>query len=174
MATAAVLDWKERDLCIRLNHHLDGTAEDALAELVMNAIDATHAKTTTSPPPYRIKVAKTSECGAKSASSVCLSLDDDGDGTGIQPKNFLFGPEKKNNPGKLHGRFGLGLKDALAVLMREYEVRIFSLNYDYEFEEKENDLEQKTIHMRYRSHSEKRGGTSVRISPSKSKKKENP
>ena len=125
---------QDKDLNLRITHHPDGNVEDALTELVMNAIDATHktpSDATSSPEPkwklYVVGGDKTSV----GVPSLCL----EDEGAGIVPDSFVFGPRIKEDT-KLHGRFGLGLKDAVAVLMREgFTLKIQSTVFDYEFVE---------------------------------------
>lgn len=93
---------------------LTWTAEDALRELIANAID---------------------EQNLSSTPGITVAPDLDGGwhirdfGRGLRPENFVQNetPEKRRNSDRMIGNFGVGLKDAIATLARlGVEVRIRS------------------------------------------------
>lgn len=127
------------DLNLATNHCPDASLVDALSELVMNAIDAAPGKTP------KLDV----EDGT-------VVLEDEG--PGLRLASFVVGGTTGEN--KVIGRFGLGLKDAIAVLMRnQVKIEIRSKLGGYHFDERVGQCGTETIHVCQR----KRSGEGVRV-----------
>lgn len=122
-------EWKDLNVSLGLCPHL--SVNDALCELVMNALDAAP----TSVP----------EFATQGPSTVVLR----DQGPGLALESFTVG--RTHGDGKVVGRFGLGLKDAVAVLMRNHaRVEIASQLGSYCFEVRQGALGTQTIHVRQR------------------------
>lgn len=125
-------EWQDLNVAVGMSPHL--TIEDALNELVMNAVDANRAMDNVSPPAPDLRVISPST----------VELRDQG--SGLAPESFVLGYTE--GEGKASGRFGIGLKDAVAVLMREQaEVKIDSASGSYRFEARMGKRKVETIHV---------------------------
>lgn len=123
------IDRKWIDLNLATNHCPDASLVDALSELVMNAIDAAPDKT----PKLDVEVG-----------TGTVVLEDEG--PGLRLASFVVGGTVGEN--KVIGRFGLGLKDAIAVLMRnQVKIEIKSKLGGYHFDEQPGRCGTKTIHV---------------------------
>lgn len=123
-------EWKDLNVSVGLAPHLDVC--DALCELVMNSCDAAP----TSVPGY-----STEDC-----STVVLH----DQGPGLPLESFTVG--RTHGDDKVVGRFGLGLKDAVAVLMRHgARVDIVSKQGSYGFMVRTGALGTETIHVQRRA-----------------------
>lgn len=119
-------EWKDLNVSMDLAPHLEPC--DALRELVMNAFDAV---------PDGVPM-----FSAEDSSTVVLQ----DQGPGLTLKSFTVGGTHGDM--KVVGRFGLGLKDAVAVLMRhQAKVEIISQLGSYDFEVRMGKLGTETIHV---------------------------
>eukprot|EP00055_Hartaetosiga_balthica_P015223 m.88462 g.88462 ORF g.88462 m.88462 type:complete len:291 (-) comp8810_c0_seq3:1410-2282(-) len=118
-------EWMDLNLSTELCPHL--SVNDALCELVMNAIDAAPDKVP--------------EFSALDSSTIVLR----DQGEGLRLESFTVG---RTVGDKVVGRFGVGLKDAVAVLMRnKAQIEIDSHLGSYRFEVKPGVLGTNTIHI---------------------------
>eukprot|EP00049_Salpingoeca_infusionum_P013503 m.252102 g.252102 ORF g.252102 m.252102 type:complete len:665 (+) comp15468_c0_seq3:137-2131(+) len=122
-----------QDLNIATSHCPHLKSIDALRELVMNAIDADTR--------YQPQL---------NASANTIKLSDQG--PGLKPDSFIVGHTSGET--KKAGRFGLGLKDAIAVLLRDKaDIKIESSQGDYSFAVRSTSTtpsQTPTIHMTFK------------------------
>jgi hypothetical protein len=115
------------DLSITKWYCKHASVEDAICELLMNALDADPNATFSS--------------SGQGTLSVC-----DG-GRGLELGHFVMGHDEEEVQ-REHGRFGIGLKDAIAVLFRKSSgLRIQSPGWEFTFTEKVGQLGKPTIHV---------------------------
>jgi hypothetical protein len=110
------------DLNVTTMLNRDKTAADALFELVANADDQHHnelgVRVIDAPPELLIE-ART------------IIVRDMGK-QGLNKRAFIVGNHKQTETNKQHGQFGLGLKDAVAVLMRDgFAITIKSIDEEF-------------------------------------------
>ncbi|EDQ84334.1 uncharacterized protein MONBRDRAFT_39312 [Monosiga brevicollis MX1] len=128
MTIPANMAQEEKDVWIDLNlskdHAREHPLENAICELVANALDASEKK-----PQFRAVAANK------------IELEDQGPGLSLDA--WVVGRSSK-----AMGHFGLGLKDAMAILMREkVQVQIESSKGNYHFKEKRGQTLVETIHV---------------------------
>ena len=112
----AAADPTREDLNFTINHAKDVTIAVALRELITNAADADNGKM------------PESKVLSESGDSTLVTITDKG--RGLTRDAFVFGGGDQRN-----GRHGLGLKDALAVLLRRgVIVTIASAGHDFSFD----------------------------------------
>jgi hypothetical protein len=99
------------------------TVEDAIGELVMNAIDVGRKSTFTAPGRQTVEVVD--------------------EGKGLGPDAFLFGEGSED---KVYGRFGLGLKDAVCHSPSKAP-GIVSSQGTFTFREQESGKGSRTVHF---------------------------
>ena len=135
MAAAVALEPEWIDLNFGKFSALQSDVTRALCELVSNALDAHQAAGVTVMPELRVE-----------GQDVIIS----DRGRGLVLSNFAIGrPSAAALPSSSLGQFGLGLKDAVAVLLRERAtVTIASSHGDFDFSEREGKCNASTIHVR--------------------------
>jgi hypothetical protein len=148
-ADGSAADWK--DLNIRKNFAEHScTPTQALCELLANALDANRAVGTALPPPsLRI-------------SGEDVVLEDQG--SGLELKHFVIGRPAAAAASSL-GQFGVGLKDAVAALVRVgATVQMESLHGRFDFSERTGSFGEETIHVRFMTMADSRAaGTKVTV-----------
>lgn len=134
------------DLNIGQEYLTDWSAGMALRELIANAIDETSDG--------EINIEKLSD----------LKLKIENKGNEIQPENFLINEGiKANKKGKI-GKFGIGLKDAIAVLMSNgIRIKFITSKYVFDaiYEVKSKTVKQKCINIKVNKSNSKFVGTQV-------------
>lgn len=138
----------EHDLNITIHHCPDGTPADAVAELVTNAFDANAALGLDCDPLLE-----------GSGAGTAIEIRDVG--RGLDKSSFAIGRHGEgaaDNTQKRFGRFGLGLKDAIAVLVRfGFQITIHSQVSDFEFFVRSGGLAVSTIWARVLPPTEQQG-----------------
>eukprot|EP00656_Telonema_subtile_P038769 TRINITY_DN43953_c0_g1_i1.p1 TRINITY_DN43953_c0_g1~~TRINITY_DN43953_c0_g1_i1.p1 ORF type:complete len:586 (+),score=49.60 TRINITY_DN43953_c0_g1_i1:95-1852(+) len=128
----------DHNLNITVNHCPDGTLVDALSELLTNAFDANAASGCSDLPELK---------QSKSTIEIADA------GTGLSRGSFVIGrntQESVQPTVERFGRFGLGLKDAVAVLIRSgYHVLIHSQAGDCSFFVQASGIGVHTIWVRF-------------------------
>jgi DNA topoisomerase VI subunit B len=110
--------------------------EQAIVELLANALDANEANGVKARPELTI-------VESTSGSGVTIRVEDQG--RGIEPPAFVLGGGEGRTSAR--GMFGIGLKDAIAVLVaNSLHVAIKSMTWDYRFELKTGGAGVKTFH----------------------------
>ena len=132
------------DLNFTRGHARDTTVEAALCELVANGFDANAAAGVTAPPAF----------GLDGSATVFIR----DVGAGIDAKSFVVGRGTEAVAHNTLGQFGLGLKDAIATLMRNGAcVIIKSALGSATFEERSGSLGVRTIHLNYKTGASSKG-----------------
>lgn len=121
------------DLNLTVLHAPDTTVEQAIYELIANAFDANAAAGVARPPEIVV------------TEDAALHIRDEG--AGIARHSFVIGRSRAAAPSSL-GQFGIGLKDAIAALLRERAtVTISSSQGSAAFDERLGDGLVPTIHL---------------------------
>jgi len=144
---------QEQDLNITVNHCPDASLDDALAELITNAYDSNNKSGMDA---KHVHVEGT--VGELGGQPTTVRIRDAG--KGLDKSSFTIGRDcsSANDALKTSGRFGLGLKDALAVLFRHnVEVSIQSTCHDCEFFLRRGGFGSETIWVRLSSPSLQQG-----------------